>query len=335
MRIAVDVMGGDHGPAPIVAGALKAVAASPDLTVVLVGDKATVDPLLAGSPAGRVEVLDRPECVGMSEKPAEAFRKKPNNSIAACWQLVATQQADGLVSAGNTGAVVAGGVFTKRFLKGVRRPGIAAVMPTAKGRTAILDVGANVFPKPAHLLQYGVMGSVFARHMLGVDQPKIGLMNVGEEQGKGHELVQKTFELFRASPLKDRFIGNVEGRDVHKGGVDVIVTDGFVGNVLLKHAEGVFEFIMQQVGRDVVGGLTAERELAGKLVHQLIAKFHHSSAGGASLLGVDGVCVICHGSSDERAIGNAIGVAAQDVRVRLNERIVEELATLPDLGGDE
>ncbi len=338
MRIAVDAMGGDHGPAPNVAGALKALAASPDLTVVLVGDKVQLEPLLASvgnTPSGRLEVFHCSESVGMHEKPVEALRKKPDNSVARAWQLLAAKKVDGLVSAGNTGAVVAGGLFTRRFLKGVHKPGIAAVMPTARGRCVILDVGANVFPKPAHLLQYGVMGSVFARHMLGIENPRIGLINVGEEQGKGHDLVQQTYDLFRDGPLASRFAGNVEGRDIHKGAADVIVTDGFVGNVLLKHAEGVFEFVMQMVGRDVVGALSAERELAAQAVKTLVGKFHYSTFGGAPLLGVDGVCVICHGSSDERAIANALGVAAQDVRVRLNDRIVEELAALPALGGEE
>lgn len=333
MRIALDAMGGDHGALPNVVGALKALTAAPDLTVVLVGDQGAIEPLLAAhasvGPVDRIEIVHTTDVIGMDEKPTDAFRKKPDNSIARCWQLVATKKVDGLVSAGNTGAVVAGGLFTRRFLKGVRRPAIAALMPTAKGRCVILDVGANVFPKPSQLLQYGVMGSVYARHMLNIESPKIGLMNVGEEQGKGHDLVQQTYDLFRNGPFKDRFIGNVEGRDVHKGNVDVIVTDGFVGNVVLKHAEGVFEFIMGMVGKDVVAPLNAEREQAALALKGLINKFHYSAAGGAPLLGIDGVCIICHGSSDDRAIANALGVAAQDVRVRLNDRITEELATLP------
>jgi glycerol-3-phosphate acyltransferase PlsX len=338
MRLALDAMGGDHGPQPNVAGVARAVRAAPDLSVVLVGDQAQLDPLLAATPdlpPGRVEVFHCADTVGMKEKPVEALRRRPDNSITRSWQLLATGKVDGVISAGNTGAVVAGGLLTKKFLKGVRRPGIAALMPTARGRTVILDVGANVFPKPSHLLQYGAMGAAYAKHMLGVDNPTIGLMNVGEEEGKGHELVQHTYELFRGSPLKDRFHGNVEGRDIHKGVVDVIVTDGFVGNVILKHAEGVFEFVMGMVGRDVVGALTAERAVAGQAVNGLVDRFHHSAAGGASLLGVNGVCVICHGSSDERAISNALAVAAQDVRVRLNDRIVEALAALPAMGDDE
>lgn len=333
MRIALDAAGGDHGVAPNVAGALRAIAAAPDLTVVLVGDSAQITPLFPGGTLPeRVEVFHCADVVGMHEKPTEALRKKPDNSISRSWQLVAGKSVDGLVSAGNTGAVVAGGLFTRKFLKGVRKPGIAAVMPTAKGRCVILDVGANVFPKPTHLLQYGVMGSVYSKYMLGVESPKIGLMNVGEEEGKGHDLVQETYNLFRASPFKDRFVGNIEGRDVHRGVVDVIVTDGFVGNVLLKHAEGVFEFVMGMVAKDVVGALTAEKGEAAAAIKKLIEKFHYSAAGGAPLLGIDGVCVICHGSSDERAIANAVGSAAQEVRAKLNERITEELATLPTAG---
>ena len=337
MRIALDAMGGDHGVRPNVVGALKAIASVPDLTVVLVGDPAQIESHLSTGihQPDRIEIVASAGVVGMNEKPVEALRKKPDNSISRCWQLTATKKTDGLVSAGNTGAVVGAGLFARRFLKGVRRPGIGALMPTEKGHCVVLDVGANIFPKSSHLLQYGVMGSVLAKHRLGIAEPKIGLMNVGEEEGKGHELVQKTYALFRNSPFADRFVGNVEGRDVHKGVVDVIITDGFVGNVLLKHAEGVFEFIMQMVATDVVGVLSTEKTLAAQAVQKLVDKFHYSTAGGAPLLGVDGVCIICHGSSDERAIANALAVAAQDVRVQLNDRIVEELAKLPAFGDED
>ena len=337
MRLALDCMGGDHGPGPNLAGAARALAAHADLELVLVGDSALLEPLVAAHSIdpSRAAVVHSAGVIGMTEKPVEAFRKKPDNSIAACWKLTATKQADGLVSAGNTGAVVAGGVFSRRYLKGVLKPGIAALMPTAKGRTVILDVGANVFPKPSHLLQYGVMGSVVARTMLGVASPKIGLMNVGEEEGKGHELVNRTYELFRQSPLAANFVGNVEGRDIHKGAVDVIVTDGFVGNVILKQAEGLFEFVVELVTREVGGALQAERAQAFAAMQKLVEKFSHKSAGGAPLLGVDGVCIICHGSSDEKAIANALGTAAQNVRAGLNAQIETELAALPGFATDE
>ena len=333
MRIALDATGGDHGAAPNVAGAFAAVAAAPDLELVLVGEPDVVEPLLAaagGSP--RVTLVPAAYNIGMDEKPAEALRKKPDSSIAVGWKLLATKQVDGFVSAGNTGAVVAGGLFTRRFLKGIRRPGIATVMPSAKGRCVIMDVGANVFAKPGHLLQYGVMGSLYAKHVMGIDGPKIGLMNVGEEEGKGHDLVQKTYELFRAGPLKDSFAGNIEGRDIHAGKVDVVVCDGFVGNVILKLSQGVFQFVVSMIKADLIGKLSVEKAIAADALKSLVGRFHYSAVGGAPLLGVDGVCVIAHGSSDERAIANALGVAAQNVRVKLNERIVEAVAAMPDIG---
>lgn len=332
MRIALDAMGGDHGPAPNVGGARLALEADPDLSVVLVGDRSQLDPLLASAPppAGRLEVVHASQAVDMGEKPAEALRRKPDASVFRCWELMARGEVDGLVSAGNTGAVVAGGFRTRKFLPSVHRPGIATVMPTAKGRCVIMDVGANVFPKPRQLLQYGVMGGVFAREMLNVPRPTLGLMNVGEEEGKGHALVQKTYDLFCNSPLKDRFVGNIEGRDIHRGTVDVVVTDGFTGNVVLKLCEGVFEFVVGLVSEGVVAPLPHDRDLAAQALKGLVAKYHYSAFGGAPLLGVEGVCIICHGSSKDRAIANALGAAALDVRVKLNEKIVAELESLPE-----
>jgi glycerol-3-phosphate acyltransferase PlsX len=333
MRIALDALGGDHGPGPNVAGALLAVESAPDLTVVLVGDRSPLESLLAAAgpeARNRIEIVHAPVAVDMKEKPVEALRRKPDASIFRSWHLVAEKAVDGLVSAGNTGAVVAGAFKTRAFLKCVHRPGIATVMPTARGSCIIVDVGANVFPKPRHLLEYGVMGSVFARKMLGVERPTIGLMNVGEEEGKGHDLVQKTYDLFRGGPLKDRFVGNIEGRDIHRGAADVVVTDGFTGNVVLKLSEGVFEFVMSLVGREVLGALSAEKERAGLAVKGMLDRFHYSAFGGAPLLGIDGVCIICHGSSKERAIANAIGVAAQEVRTHVNDAMVQELEALPD-----
>jgi glycerol-3-phosphate acyltransferase PlsX len=175
------------------------------------------------------------------------------------------------------------------------------------------------------------MGGAFARHMLNVERPTIGLMNVGEEEGKGHDLVQKTYELFRAGPLTDRFVGNIEGRDIHRGAVDVVVTDGFTGNVVLKVCEGVFEFILGLINQEVIAPLPTDRAVAAQALKGLLSKYHYSAFGGAPLLGVDGVCIICHGSSKDGAIANAIGLAAQAVRVKLNEQIVAELEGLPDV----
>lgn len=336
MRIALDAMGGDRAPGPIVAGAIQAVNAAPDVSVVLVGDRGQIEPLLAGQVArDRLDVFHCAQVVGMDESPVDALRKKPDNSISRSWQLLAEKKVDAVVSAGNTGAVVAGGLRLRRFLKNVSRPGIATVMPTAKGLCVILDVGANVYPKPSHLFQYGVMGRIFAKHILQIENPTIGLMNIGEEEGKGHELVQKTHELFGKSPLRPSFTGNIEGRDIHRGVCDVVVTDGFVGNVVLKLCEGVFEFIMKIVAKDVVATLPNDAQIAQRSLQGLIQRYHYSSFGGAPLLGIDGICIICHGSSDESAIRNAIGVAAQYARLKLNEKIVEELdAVATDVDSD-
>src|SRR5947207_640711 len=222
MFIALDAMGGDYAPAPIVAGAVQAVAADPELRVRLVGDQARIDPLIAGVAHGdRLPVFHCTQVVGMEESPVVALRKKPDNSISRCWQLLAQGKVEGIVSAGNTGAMVAGGLFLKRFLADVRRPGIAAVMPSLKGPCVLLDVGANINPKPEHLFQYGVMGSIFARHILQKNRPTIGLMNVGSEEQKGHDLAKETHALFNASTLREQFVGNVEGRDLHRGAADV------------------------------------------------------------------------------------------------------------------
>jgi glycerol-3-phosphate acyltransferase PlsX len=338
MLIALDAMGGDHAPGPIVAGAVQAVTDDPDLRVVLVGDRDQVEPCLAGAAAvrDRLDVFHCTQVVTMEESPVVALRRKPDNSISRCWELLAAHKVDAIVSAGNTGAMVAGGFRLRLFLRNVRRPGIAAVMPTLRGPCVMLDVGANINPKPAHLFQYGVMGSIFARHILKHDQPKIGLMNVGEEEQKGHDLAKETHALFNASPLRDRFIGNIEGRDIHKGVCDVIVTDGFVGNVVLKVCEGLFEFVMKMVGQELQTRLSAERDLGKQALQALVERYDYAEHGGAPLLGIDGICIICHGSSGELAIKNALGVAAEYARAKLNERIVEELEANPppDAGED-
>ncbi len=332
MRIALDAMGGDFAPEPIVAGAVQAVAEDPELSVLLVGDQARVEPCLASAAnRERLEIFHCSQAIGMEESPVEGLRKKPDNSISRCWQLLAHRKVDGVVSAGNTGAMVAGGLFLKRFLKNVRRPGIAAMMPTLRGPSVMIDVGANSSPKAEHLFQYGVMGSIFARHILQKPRPTIGLMNIGSEEGKGHGLAKETFALFNASPLREQFVGNVEGRDINRGVVDVIVCDGFVGNVVLKNSEGIFEFALKLVAQEVLSVLTVEREKAEKALHDLMMRYDYSAFGGAPLLGIDGICIICHGSSRERAIKNALAVGARYARARLNELIVQELESSPAL----
>lgn len=327
MRIALDVMGGDHAPGPIVAGALLAVQADPDIHVTLVGDQAQAEPLVSKGNAdrSRVSFFHSSQVIGMEESPVVGLRKKPDNSISRCWQLLAEGKVDAIVSAGNTGAMVAGGLRLRRFLKNVDRPGIAMSMPTAKGPCVMIDVGANISPKPEHLYQYGVMGSIFARHIYQRESPKIGLMNVGSEEAKGHDLAKETHALFNASSLRDQFIGNIEGRDIHKGIADVIVCDGFVGNVVLKCCEGVFEFVMKMVGSELMKSLQSEKQLAMQAIQNLVNRYDYHEHGGAPLLGIDGICVICHGSSGDRAIKNALAVAAKYASSKLNDTIVREL----------
>jgi len=329
MRIALDAMGGDHAPGPIVAGAVQAALDEPGLHVVLVGDEARIEPLLPQGPErARLEVFHCTQVLAMTDSPL-AWRHKPDNSIKRCWEMLATDKVNGIVSAGSTGGMVAGGHFLRRFLPGVQFPGIAAVMPGEKGPVVVLDVGANITAKPEHLYQYGIMGSVYAKHILGVESPGIGLLNIGEEPEKGNDLAKATHALFARSPLKDRFKGNVEGRELHKGMADVIVCEGFVGNVVLKYGEGAFSYFMRVVQSEVFPKLGADREAAVMALKAVAARYDYATYGGAPLLGINGACIICHGSSGERAIKNALKVAFNYARQRLDDVIVQELQANP------
>jgi glycerol-3-phosphate acyltransferase PlsX len=327
MRIALDAMGGDYAPGPIVQGACEAVDALPGIEVVLVGDRDKIEAEL-GAPAGRhasLKVFHCTQSVGMEEKPTEALRRKRDSSVVRCWELMAAREVDAVVSAGNTGAVVAAGLRTKLFLKGVKRPGIAIVFPSLRGPCVLLDVGANPSCKPEHLYQYGVMGSIYAHHILGVATPTIGLMNIGAEDIKGNELVRETHALFEASHLAGQYKGNVEGGDLHRGASDVVVCDGFVGNVVLKVCEGVLEMLLKTTAQEVLGRLNGERHLAQAAFNDLAQRYDYSEFGGAPLLGIDGICIICHGSSGSRAIRNALKVATTFANRQLNTLIVEQL----------
>src|SRR5260370_42085873 len=337
MRIALDAMGGDCAPGPLVAGAVQAVTADSGLHVLLVGDRAQIEPCLQAGALldDRLEIFHCTQAITMEEAPVLALRKEPDNSISRCWQLLAERKVEAIVSAGNTGAMVAGGLRLRRFLRNVRRPGIAAVMPTLRGPCVLLDVGANVTPKPEHLFQYCVMGSIFARHILQRERPTIGLMNVGSEEQNVQDLAKETHTLFNGSHLRDQFVGNIEGRDIHRGACDVVLTDGFVGNVVLKVCEGVFEFVMKMAGREGLEFLAVERGKRQQALQTLVARSDYSSQGGAPLLGIDGICIICHGSSGDKAIKNALGVAAKYASSRLNDIIVQELESETPAANEE
>ncbi|HEV3122170.1 MAG TPA: phosphate acyltransferase PlsX [Isosphaeraceae bacterium] len=337
MRLALDAMGGDEAPGPIVAGALEAVREFPDLCVVLVGDQARVEHELAktpDAPRDRLPIVHSSEVIGMHEKPVEALRKKRDNSISRCWKLMATGDVKAVVSAGNTGAMVGSALLNnKMFLPGVRRPGIAAIFPSHRGPIVIIDVGANMNAKAEDLYQYGVMGAIYAEQIFGVAEPKIAIMNVGTEEDKGNELTRATRELYKRSPLAHRFVGNVEGRDIYEGHARVVVCEGFVGNVLLKAGEGAVEFIFWALQHELgkllpnlpsEGGASLKRGLK-----ELKTRFEYQEFGGGPLLGIRGACIICHGASGARAIKNALRVAATMAEDRVNALIVKQLAEAP------
>lgn len=333
MRVALDAMGGDFAPAPIVAGACEAVADLPELTVHLVGDQARIEAELArapDAPRDRLPIVHASQVVGMEDKPVEALRKKRDNSISKCWGLMASGQVDAVVSAGNTGAMVASALFNaKMFLPGVRRPGIAAIFPSHKGPIVIIDVGANVNAKAEDLYQYGIMGAIYAEEILGVSEARIGLLNVGTEDEKGNELTRSTLETYQSSPWASRFVGNVEGRDIYNGDVRVVICDGFVGNVLLKAGEGAVEFLFSQLKAELARLLPELPADAGQKIiaslKGLKSRFEYEEFGGAPLLGIRGACIICHGASGSRAIKNALRVAETMASERLRDRIVELL----------
>ncbi len=329
MRIALDAMGGDYAPRPIVQGAVEAVSTLDGLEVTLVGDRSAVEPLVCefGGDGLPLRVVHASQVVGMDESPAEALRRKPDNSILRCWQLLAEGQVDALVSAGNTGAVVGAGLFMRRFIPGIKRPGIAVTIPSPTGPCVLIDVGANTHPKPEHLFQYGLMGMVYAKEILHVHEPRIGLLNVGTEGVKGNELTRETHRKFADSHLATQFVGNIEGRDVFAGRADVIVCDGFVGNVVLKVCEGLVEMMLRTTAEEVIRRQDGQGRAATlEAFETLKRRYHYSTYGGAPLLGIDGICIICHGSSDAAAIRNALRTAAEFARLRVNDKIKSELA---------
>jgi len=333
MRIALDAMGGDHAPGPIVAGAVEAIRDRPDLTVLLVGDQARVEAELAHFPdadLSRLPIVHASQVIAMEDKPVEALRRKRDNSISKSWGLLASGEANAVVSAGHTGAMVASALLNaKMFLPGVRRPGIAAIFPSHRGPIVIIDVGANMNPKAEDLYQYGIMGAIYAENILGIAEPRIGLMNVGSEDDKGTDIIRSTRSLFQHGPLAARFVGNVEGRDIYEGNARVIVCEGFVGNVLLKAGEGAVDFLFAAL-RQELGKLLPELgpEVAGKLgasFKDLKTRFEYQEFGGGPLLGLRGACIICHGSSGSRAIRNALRVAGTMAEERVNDLFVSQL----------
>ncbi|MBU1261877.1 phosphate acyltransferase PlsX [bacterium] len=321
MRIAVDAMGGDNAPSEIVKGVLEASLEIKE-GIVLVGKKEEIEKYLPGSHPN-ITIQDAREVIGMDESPVSAIKKKTDASIAVAAKMVRRREADAVVTAGNTGVMLAAGITLIGRLRGIERPAIACLLPSKTGQVLLLDAGANVDCKPTQLFQFGIMGKVYAEEVLGIQNPRVSLLNIGEEEGKGNRLTDKAAELLSGSAIN--FCGNIEGRDIILGKCDVVVCDGFVGNSLLKFGEGIAEFIIDEI-RQNAGFVNKIGLLFLKgLFRNLLKKIDYAEYGGAPLLGLEGVSIICHGRSKSKAIKNAIKVASIASSHHINDRIEEEL----------
>jgi len=328
MRLAVDAMGGDFAPQEIVAGAVQALSVlSEDDRIVLIGQEPRIRQCLSELPEWnqdpRLEIVHTSEVVEMGDNPVDALRHKKDNSISKMAELAAQGQVQAVISAGNTGACVAACQLGIRPLKGIQRPGIAVLIPSFAGPMILCDVGANPMPKPHHLHQYALMASIYAKNLFNLSTPpRVALLSIGEEEGKGNPLIKQTRALVKNDPRLN-FVGNVEGRSLLSGQADVVICDGFVGNVVLKLIEGLSDglskMLVQQIGQ-------TDPKMLGMLepiLREVHKKHDYSEHGGAPLLGVDGICIICHGSSHRRAIKNAIAVAYRLAKSNINDQIVE------------
>ncbi len=325
MRVAVDAMGGDHGPSVVVEGAVVA-ARHADVGVTLVGDSGRLRPELARHPdAARLDILvvHAADAVGMGERPAEALRRKPRSSIRVAAALVSEGAADALFSAGNTGATVLAAYTAFGLIRGADRPALAATVPTMRGTAVLLDIGANADCRPPHLVAFAAMGTVFARLGLGNAEPEVGVLSIGQEAGKGNELTREAHRLLGATPL--RFVGNVEARDLYSGAADVIVCDGFTGNVVIKVSEGVVGMVERMLGEELAAIGGEGSRLAVDAVGRFRTRVDYAEYGGAPLLGVGRPAVVAHGRSSARAVMNAIRMAARFAGEGLAPRLEQEL----------
>ena len=333
MKVAVDAMGGDYGPRVVVQGALSA-AKEFDIEVLLVGKeevlKREYDRFNHNN--GRVRIVNASEFIGMGEG-VLSLRRKKRTSIQVGTQLVKEREADAFVSMGNTAAVVYISRKVLGSLEGVERPGLSLLVPTLSGMTLLIDVGANVNCSPLHLEQFAIMGKIFMENVLSLKNPRIGLMSVGEEQSKGNDLTKEAYKKLSASPLN--FIGNVEGKDIYSGRADVIVSDGFTGNVALKASEGMIDSVMRAVRRELMGNLFAKigYVLLKRNLKKIYRRVDYSEYGGAHLLGINGVCIIGHGRSNPVAVKNAVRLAKDYVVGKIQEKIAKEIAQQAQFNG--
>ncbi len=325
-RIAVDAMGGDHAPGAIIRGAIAALDDRADLELTLVGKEDVIQDELTSLEfdAGRVRVVHASEIVAMDESPMDAVRRKKDSSLMVMAKLAASREVDGIISAGNTGACAGAAQLRIRPLACVSRPGIAVTLPTFHGPVVLCDVGANIQAKPHHLYEYAVMSTLYAKKILSIQKPRVGLVTIGEESGKGTDLVKQTHDLLRRNSGIE-FIGNVEGRELFLGRCDVAISDGFVGNILLKFIEGLAEGLFKTISCEFQDEDPDAKAKFDGALKRVWARHDYSEYGGAPLLGIDGICIICHGRSDERAIRNAVRAAGSFMQHNFNQAIVEQL----------
>ena len=326
--IAVDAMGGDFAPRPVVDGALAA-ARHFDLGVALVGPRANLDVELARHDdvdPERIRIVEATDVVAMEDSPAAALRRKPNASIKVAAEIVARGEASALFSAGHTGATVMAAYAAFGMLPGVDRPALAATIPTRRRPAILLDVGASVEYRPQHLLQFAIMGSVYARVAFGLENPRVGLLSIGEEATKGNELTREAHRLLRMSPLA--FIGNVEARDVYSGNADVIVCDGFTGNVALKISEGLVDVVESLLSDELSSTITMRvgSLLTRRALRRFKRRVDYSEYGGAPLLGLAGVTIVGHGRSSAKAVRNAVALGYRFASQRFIERVEQNIA---------
>ena len=328
MKIALDAMGGDFGPPNLVTGAVMALHEYRHINkLFLVGDTVQIESQLKkhGCNDSRIEIVHSTQVVDMSDRAWSAVRRKKDSSVSRAVDLVKRGDADAIVSAGHTGAAVAASMIKLRTLEGIDRPGIAAVLPTQFNVFVLIDAGANIDARPEHLLQYAIMGSVYSRHVLGYKKPAVGLISLGEEDVKGTELTKEVFQMLKRTGLN--FRGNIEGRHLFEDPVEVVVCDGFVGNVILKTSESIavaiFKWLKDELTRSKIHMVGAY--LARKAFRVIKDKTNYEEYGGMPLLGVNGICIIAHGASTPLAVKNALRVAAESIEQQVNPHIVEEI----------
>jgi len=336
MVIAVDVFGGDNAPQAILEGSVRALAQNGEMQLILFGDAKAIEAYMAAYPqyASRVSVRHAPDYISSHEQPTYAVKHKPDSSLVGALRCVADREAQCMISAGSTGAVLAGATLIVRRLKGVKRPALAPIMPTRHGCVLLVDCGANVDCKPSYLPQFGVMGSAFMQHVYGIEQPRVGLLNNGAEAEKGNELTKAAYPLMEKAPF--RFAGNCEGRDVLSGEFDVVVSDGFSGNMILKNTEGTAMLMVKMLKDELMADTRSKLGalFAKPAFKRLQARMDYTEYGGAPLLGINGGIIKAHGSSDAKAFSAAMRQAAAYVKGGVTEAIGTAIAQMGDDGGE-